>query len=182
MSCLTDSYAEGRRLDEIAVAEAAARGPLGPFTLGPEAASWADDVAERCQTAELPLTTATAMRWGAALPKAGLAPSAPTGLAHVSDALVRAAVALGALVLPEPGVLRLAYAHRAPDEAERAWGWGFVPDGTEALILQASRALEESDLTSSPRVGGQAVLHVLGVVAYSMTDVRRGPARRPRDR
>lgn len=178
MTCLTDWYAEGRRLEELATAEAAALGSLGPVTRGPDAVAWAEDVATRCRATDLPLTRATAMRWGAALPAAGLAPAALTSLPTVADALVRAAVATGALVPPVPGVVRLAFAHRGPDETERAWGWGLVPEGTEALILHGSRALDEDDLTSTPEVGAGAVLHVLDLVAFTLRQTRRGPARR----
>lgn len=175
MTCLTDWYAEGKRLTEVSAAEHAARPPLGPFVLADDAAAWADDVARRCGTEALPLSAAIAPAWAEGLRTAGLR-DAQERLAYVTDALVTGAALGGALVLPEPGKVRLAYAHRGPDESERAWGWGFKPMSTEALVYHATRALGVDDLDSTPRTGGDAVVHVLQVVAFSLRQVRPGPA------
>lgn len=177
MTCLTDWYAEGKRLTEVSAAEHAARPPLGPFVVADDAAAWADDVARRCGTEALPLSDDTAPAWAEGLRTASLRDAQPR-LAYVADAVVAGAVLGGALRTPEPGKVRLAYAHRAPDESERAWGWGFKPATTEALVYHAARALGADDLDSTPRVGGDAVVHVLQVVAFSLRQVRPGPAAR----
>ncbi|NCT91831.1 hypothetical protein GXB85_12835 [Cellulomonas sp. APG4] len=166
---------EGTRLNAIADREAARTSPPASFALTDRAAAWADDVALRCGTADEPLRDLTARAWIDGLADAGLSRRRQPKPAYVVDALVGAAVADGVLTLPEPGVLRMAFARRDPQtESEDAWGWGLKPASTAALTWHAQNAVGLEELTTTA-VGGAAVMAGLAAVVASLADLRQGP-------
>lgn len=168
-------YAEGERLNAIADREAAQASPPAPFALTDRAAAWADDLAARCGTADEPLSDLTARTWIDGLVESSLSRRRQPRPAYVVDALVGAAVADGVLTLPEPGVVRMAFARRDPQtESENAWGWGFKPAATAALTWHAQDAVRLEELTPHA-AGGAAVVAGLTAVVASLADLRQGP-------
>lgn len=165
---------EGTRLDAIADREAAQTSPPAPFALTDRAAAWADDVAARCGTADEPLSDLTARAWIDGLVESGLSRRRQPRPAYVVDALMGAAVADGVLTLPEPGVLRMAFAGRDPKtESEDSWGWGFKPASTAALTWHARHAVRLEELATEA-VGGAAVIAGLSAVVASLGELHQG--------
>ncbi|WP_250445810.1 hypothetical protein, partial [Actinotalea sp. C106] len=137
--------------------------------------SWAEDLAAACGVQDVALTTDTARAWVDGLVRTGRGRFRQPRPAYVVDCLLDVARAEEVLRLPEPGVLRLAYAERDPaGQLEVAWGWGFKPAATVALTLHTRQTCSREQLETEA-VGGAAVVHVLGEVLASLAQVRPGP-------
>jgi hypothetical protein len=165
---------EGVRLVAVAERERAERPTPGPFELSDGVGAWAEDLAQTCGTSTEPLTAGTARAWVDGLVSAGASRMRQPQPPYVVDSLVGAAVRGGVLRLPEPGVLRMAFAARDPESGSEAWGWGFKPGSTAALGWHATRTCRIEELTSDA-VGGEAVVEVLTAVVASLEDLEPGP-------
>ncbi|TDD49868.1 hypothetical protein E1263_31645 [Kribbella antibiotica] len=76
--------------------------------------------------------------------------------ANALPGLVERAGAAGVIRVPEPGVLRSAFASRHPEtEVETGVGFGFWPDTAEYLVVHASATIPYAELPA---------LDVLGVL------------------
>lgn len=106
----------------------------------------------------------------------GQLPVIPSEPAHFIESLIVKAVHDGVIVLPAPGRLMRAFAHRDPvGEYQIASGYGLYVDASEVLVVRARSAIMYDDLgciDGRPLKGVAAIERVLEQIIGTMQSVQ----------